>query len=380
MLGGKPSTVLHIITGLNTGGTERMLYKVLSKTAQDVNRHVVISLLDKGSIGEEIESLGVQVYPLNLKKNFLTGRWLFRLYKLVKSIQPDYIQGWLYHGNLVASLAHGLARSSKKHYWNIRSTLDDDKQNPVLPWRVIRLSKWLSFFPNKILYNSQKSCRQHEAMGFNSKKSLVVPNGFDCESLYSDRLQGATIKQALGIEHHPVIGLVARFDPMKDHYTFLQAAAILHQKNPNVRFVLAGRDVSPTNSELMRWVEQFSLHQVVHLLGERKDIFELNNSFDIAALSSWSEGFPNTVGEAMTCGVPCVVTNVGDMPDVVGDTGIVVPIKDSQALADAWQQLLAVSSETRDKLGQAARERIEHCFSLDVIVDRYRALYQEVVG
>jgi glycosyltransferase involved in cell wall biosynthesis len=177
----------------------------------------------------------------------------------------------------------------------------------------------------------------------------------------------------------PLIAMVARFDPVKDHPTFLEAAARLHARRPDVRFLLCGRDVTWENRGLAAAVERAGARGFVHLLGQREDVARVTAALDLSTLSSsCGEGFSNVVGEAMACGVPCVVTDVGDSGAIVADTGLVVPPRDPEALAAAWAQLLARPAEERAAIGRAARRRIEDNYSLDVIVRRYQDLYEEL--
>jgi glycosyltransferase involved in cell wall biosynthesis len=177
-----------------------------------------------------------------------------------------------------------------------------------------------------------------------------------------------------------VIGLIARKHPIKDHHNFVQAAGILHQEFPEVRFVLCGAGVTSDDTELMGWIRAAGIQDVCHLLGQREDIPRILNAVDIATSSSAGEGFPNAIAEAMSCGVPCAVTDVGDSRLIVGETGVVVPPKTPAALARAWKELLEAGPEARKHLGLAARERVEQDFSLAAVVNRYQDLYTEVVA
>ena len=209
---------------------------------------------------------------------------------------------------------------------------------------------------------------------------VVIPNGFDLEGFKPDSSARVSVRTELGIgPNHPVIGLVARFDPQKDHRSFIDAASILAARLPSAWFVLCGDDVTWDNQELARWIDDAGIRDRVYLLGRRDDIARLLNAFDVASLSSaYGEGFPNVVGEAMACGVPCVVTDVGDSAWIVGDTGRVVPIRDPKALADSWLALVEAGQQARQMLGARARARIIEQFDLEVIAGRYAKLYCEL--
>jgi glycosyltransferase involved in cell wall biosynthesis len=176
-----------------------------------------------------------------------------------------------------------------------------------------------------------------------------------------------------------IIGCSARYHPMKDHRTFLRAAALLSSHRDGVHFVLAGRGVDPSNRELLAAVRSLGLELQVHLLGERQDMPRITAAFDIGTSSSQSnEGFSNAVGEAMACGVPCVVTDIGDSAFLVGDTGIVIPPLNPEALSNAWIRLVDMDRSSRESLGRAARQRIEGEFSISAVAAEYARIYEEV--
>jgi glycosyltransferase involved in cell wall biosynthesis len=178
-----------------------------------------------------------------------------------------------------------------------------------------------------------------------------------------------------------IIGMVNRFHPMKDHVNFLEAASRGRQDFPNAKFVLVGRGIDGTNSVLMQQIQDLNLVDHVFLLGERTDIADITAAFDVASMTSaWGDAFPNVVGEAMACEVPCVVTDIGDAAQMVADTGIVVPPRNPDALFHAWEALIKMESNKRRELGRLARERIISNYSLPAIVHRYEAVYREVMS
>jgi glycosyltransferase involved in cell wall biosynthesis len=164
---------------------------------------------------------------------------------------------------------------------------------------------------------------------------------------------------------------------MKDHAGFLKAASLVARKHPEVRFLLVGTGVVKEQPALAQVIAEQHLQDRTFLLGERADIPRLTAALDIAcSASAWGEGFSNVVGEAMACGVPCVVTEVGDSAYAVGQTGLVVPARNPQSLAQALSRLIEAGPEHRRQLGEAARRRVEKEFSLPAIVRRYEDLYQ----
>ncbi|MEA3397558.1 MAG: glycosyltransferase [Chloroflexota bacterium] len=209
---------------------------------------------------------------------------------------------------------------------------------------------------------------------------VVIPNGFDLNLFKPDLEGGPLIRQELRISEDTIlIGMVGRFDPQKDHLNFIKAAALLQKRIKDVHFLLCGDDITWKNRKLSKWINEAGLPEHFHLLGRRNDVPRIMTALDIASSSSYGEGFPNVVGEAMTCGTPCVVTDVGDSALIVGDTGIVVPPKDSNDLALAWKELIEIGKDKRQKLGDDARLRIRDNFSLTSVVKRYEGLYKCVI-
>jgi len=368
--------IVHIITGLSTGGAERALYNLLQGGLSDKFDSHVVSLSDIGTIGPQIEALGVPVTTLNMPVGRPTLAGIIKLHQVIKGLKPDLIQGWMYHGNLVATLASFFCGGKVALLWNIRQSLYEIKQEKWLTRWVIQASKFFSRMPDVLLYNSQVSRRQHEEFGFSHQNGQVIPNGINSQQFRFSGAARVRTREALSIpEKAIVIGHVARFHPMKDHANFLQAAKAVAVNYPDAHFMLSGRNVTYDNLELKRYIPS-ELGSRFHLLGERRDIAYLMSGMDILCSSSWGEAFPNVLGEAMAASVPCVATDVGDSAFIVGDCGVVVEPKNGAALAVGIESLLSISEKERRKLGALSRRRIEDNFTLGVIVNRYVALYQ----
>ena len=373
-----PRRVVFMITGLNTGGAEMMLLKLCSRLDRRRFAPSVISLSDKGIIGPRIEALGIPVYALGMRPSRPSLTGLLRLRKVIGALRPNLIQGWMYHGNLAASLVAGRGAV----IWGIRQSFYGlDKERVLTRW-VIRLGALMSRYPRAIAYNSRTSASQHEAFGFDASRTRIIPNGFDTEVFCPDEDARLKMRQEFGLSDSAVlIGLIGRYHPMKDHRNFLNAAALLCRESSDVHFLLAGCEVNAANPALSTMIEELGLSNRVLLLGERKDTPQLNAALDIASsASAWGEGFANVVGEAMSCGVPCVVTNVGDSAWIVGDTGKVVPPCDPIVLASAWKSLMMLGRDGRQALGIRARQRVIEKFSLESVVKQYEDLYESLIA
>lgn len=330
-------SITHIITGLNTGGAETMLYKLLSNIDRTKFELKVLSLTDIGSIGKKIEKLGISVKALGMKRGVPNPRYVFGLVAILKKEKPDLVQTWMYHADLIGGLAAKLVRNVPV-VWNIRhSNLDPkgNKKTTILTAKACaKLSKTI---PKKIICCSEASFKVHSELGYKEEKMIVIPNGFDLDAFKPDAEARYSVRRELRIpDDAAIMGMVARFDPQKDHKNLINAAGVLCRSNKNIHFILCGDGITNDNKQLAKCIQENNLQVNFHLLGRRADIARITTAFDIASSSSsYGEGFPNVVGEAMSCEVPCVVTNVGDSAYIVGDTGIVVPPKNPLAMARA---------------------------------------------
>ena len=356
-----------------------MMYRLLSALRSGDYESVVISLTNDGPVGQRLASIGIPVHTLGMQPGRPSIGALHRLSSLLKNICPDVIQGWMYHGNLACSIAQMLSCRRIPVVWSIRQSLDHLRTEKRATAAVIHLGARLSRLPQGIVYNSRHSMKQHEDIGYCGKKAMVIPNGFDCDIFHTDRESRAKYRHDLGLGDNDIlIGMIGRFHPMKDHANFLRAAAQLYMRNKRVWFLLAGRGMERENTELNRMLMESNVEDRVKLLGERDDIPGLTSSLDIATLSSSSEAFPNVIGEAMACGVPCVTTAVGDAEWILGDTGKVVPVRDPDALAAGWEQYIDLEAAKRRRIGESARRRIIDNFSLKKVAYLYSELYDSV--
>ncbi len=375
----KNMKILHLITGLELGGAEMMLYKLLSRTDRNRFDSVVISLTEGGPISEKIAALGIPLYSLKMERGRVSPQAIGRLIRLIRRERPAILQTWLYHADLLGSVAARLAGNPKVVWGVHNSYLDMSQYRRLSSWTVKACTR-LSRLPRAAVVVSEVGRDYHIKIGYHPREWALITCGFDTNLFRPDEAARTSVRLELGLEPDaPLIGLIARFDPQKDHANFLQAARHLRDWQPDAHFILAGTNITNENSELMRLLEKEQLQNKVHLLGPRHDIPRLSAALDVATTSSaFGEAFPNVIGEAMACGVPCVVTDVGDSAKIVGDTGKVVPPKDPEALAHAWKELLDLPPVQRQQLGLQARQRIEHLFALDRIVNQYETLYEKL--
>jgi glycosyltransferase involved in cell wall biosynthesis len=294
-------------------------------------------------------------------------------------LRPDLLQGWMYHGNLAAQMMAAALPASVPVTWGIcNGVLCDEKLvTSMTVWLGARLSR----LPARIITDSAASAEAHQRrLNFSASRWEVIPNGFDLEQFQPCARARSEVRAELSAPANALlVGLVGRYHPVKDHAGFLEAAALIRRQTPQAKFLLAGSGIG-SNPVLMKQAAALGLIDVVHLLDERADVHRIMAALDIAVCSSYSESFPNVVGEAMCCGVPCVVTDVGSTAYLVGDTGLVVPPRDPLALANACGELIRLGGDGRRALGRAARGRIAERFSIASIAARYERLYEQVIG
>lgn len=359
----RATSVLHVIPSLNIGGAEMSLARLAATPREGRPEARVVTLMPAtGSrIEDELRDAGIPVSSLDAQDGWGMPSAVFKLANTIKDFQPDCIQGWLYYGDLAATLA--LLRSGRRKttrlYWGIRcSDMDFSQYGRQLRWTVKACAR-LSRTPDAIIANSVAGRIVHENLGYRADKFEVIPNGIDRERFVPDPQAGRRFQSEFDIPtDQPIVVAAARVDPQKDYDTFLKVVSGL----PNVTFIAAGSgtEMLPHYANLIR-------------LGAWNEMPYLFAAADLAiCTSAFGEGFPTVIGEAMACGTPVVTTDVGDARAIVGDCGTTCAVGDVAGLVAAISKLL---SEASDERRQQARARIIHNFSLDRMINRFDALH-----
>jgi glycosyltransferase involved in cell wall biosynthesis len=356
-----------------------ILYKLLAVTRRERFAPIVVSMRDNGELRQRIEALGIPVHSLGISGSLPGPRSVSRLLQIVRKTRPELIHGWMYHGSLAAQFAAAFAPERPAVLWSVHQSIYSFAYEKRLTALVIKLDAWLSRAPRKILYVSKTSASQHEAIGYKKEKTLVFHPGFDTEKFAPSEEARLGVRRELGLQDDAIlIGLIGRYHPVKDHGNFLRAAEMLSRSHSKVRFVMCGKGVDHKNTELRALILERQLEGHTFLLGERPDIERIVAALDVVASSSCSEGFPNVIGEAMSAGVPCVATAVSDLPEILGPTGRIVPVRDSVALAKGIEELISLSRSGRQALGAAARARMVERYSLESSIAQYEAVYEAI--
>ena len=367
--------ILHITASLGDGGAEAVLYRLITHDVS--NRHEVVSLTDLGKYGSLLNDYGVSVIEIGMKSGLRDFLLIPRLFLAVYKSNADVIQTWLYHADLLGGFLGLLVR--KPVVWGVHNSSPNPGRLSRKTICASQLSARFSrFLPSCIVVCASSSARLHVAIGYDRERVAVIPNGYNLDHFVPDALARHLIRARWGLsEGIPVIGLVARFDPSKDHLNFLQALSILINLGLDFKAILVGTNVNNDNTILVEQMEKLGLSSTCLLLGPQRDISAIMNAIDVHALSSCTEAFPNVLSEAMACGTPCVTTDVGDAAQIVGKTGWVVPPGDSVALATALHEALTTRSD-RDAwfVRQAdCRARILECFSIKKMVSSYNTVW-----
>lgn len=371
--------LVHIITGLNGGGAEGFLARLLERLPPRFETSV-ISLSTIGAIGERLRDTGVSVSALGMTRRSLTPAPIFRLRDMLKEEKPDIVQTWMYHADLLGGLAARWA-GIPALVWSIRHSNLSVRHNRLRTVMVARACAALSrHVPDRILCCANVARLNHVHFGYADDKMEVLPNGFDLSRFKPAPEMRESVRREFGVpDDVPIVAMIGRFDVQKGHRMLIDAAATLRERRPQVHYLLAGQDVDDSNAALARWLSERTLQSSVSLLGIREDIPRLLAAVDALVLPSVGEGFPNVVGEAMASAVPCIASNVGDTAFLIGDTGFIVPPGDAGALASSIDRFFSMPERERQSYGARARQRVVENFEIGAVICRYAEFYDRVL-
>jgi glycosyltransferase involved in cell wall biosynthesis len=373
-------TVLHVITGLNDGGAEAALFRLVC--FDRAHCHHVVSMMDLGKYGPALRERGISVDCLEMQPGRADFASFRKLVRLIRRVRPDVVQTWMYHADLLGGMA---ARVAGVHAvsWGIRHsnlTPGTVKRSTIWVARACAvLSKWI---PARIVSCSAQAAVAHRRIGYASRKLSVIPNGYDLVRFGHDEAARAALRTEWGADDAFVIGMVARYDPQKDHDNLIGALSRLVGAGHRILCVLVGTGMDRDNASLMAALDAIGVADKVLLLGRRADIPQVMSALDLHVLSSLGEAFPNVLAEAMACGTPCVTTDVGDAALIVGDCGWVVPPRDSVALASAIADAMSAAGDRDAWSARRARARkhIESTFTIERMAESYASVWEAARG
>jgi len=366
--------ILHLITDTDSGGAEVMLRNVTTRMDRGRFENRVVSMMHAGSLAPSFAAGGIDVESLSMRRGRADPRALWRLVRTIRRFRPDIVQTWLYHADLLGSAAAWMG-GAPVLTWNLRNSGIDSRFGLTTRISLGILAR-LSRCPAAVVTNSRAGQQNHEALGYRPRVWKFLPNGFDVERFRPDPAARGRVRASLGIpEDAVVVGLLARFHPSKDHRTFLEAVRIAAR--PGVHYLFAGRGTE----ELPALAREIVPGARIHALGERHDVPELTAALDVAcSTSGLGEGFPNTIGEAMACGVPCIATDSGDARWLIGDAGRIVQPRDAAEFARELGAMLDLPAAERCAIGARGRARIVRDFGIDSVVRQYEDFYAGLVA
>lgn len=370
--------IVHVITGLQRGGAEGALFRLLAhEEAPSTVR--VVSLMDGGVFKERLEARGIAVICLGMHASAPSPiKWL-KLFLLLRQWRPALVQTWMYHADLLGGLA---AAAAGIHVcWGLRHSDLSGQGNKASTLLVARACAFISrWVPARAISCSARAVEAHRSIGY-SVPFEVVPNGFEVNAWVPQPELRAVVRTQLGLEATDfVFGHAGRNHAQKDHSNLARAFSRVHAASPNARLVLCGTGLTAGDPYFESLPFTSAARVALIALGERDDLQRLWQAVDVFVLSSIGEAFPNVVAEAMACGVMCVVTDVGDAAEIVGDTGTVVPPSDSCALASAMLEAVQMPEAERHRLGAAARTRVLDRFTMEQMAAGFHRVWNDVIA
>jgi glycosyltransferase involved in cell wall biosynthesis len=368
-----PGRAVFLVRSLDIGGAERQLVELLRGLRARGRDVAVIVFYPGGPLEADLEGAGIPVIPLRKRGRWDVAGFLRSLVREIRRQRPAVLHAYMDVPNIAVATLRPLLRGTRI-IWGFRASDMELDRYGWLARLAFRLERGLSRVPDLIIVNSNAGVEHRVARGFPRTRMLRIPNGIDVQRFRSDPAAGARVRRELGIPSDVLlVGLVGRLDPMKDHPNFLAAAVRVAGERPAVHFVCVGDGPEHYRRELAASPEARALGERLHWVPSRADVVGVYNALDLLCLASaYGEGFPNVIGEAMACGIPCVATDVGDAAEIIDQPRRVVPRRDPVALADAISA--ALDQNPAGPGPEALRARIVENFSTRRLVERTEAV------
>ena len=358
--------IAHVISNLSQGGAEGALARLVCQSTNP-SAHTVISLTDEGVYGAQLRASGVRVVSVGVGRGGFSIAAFHDLIVIIRETNPDVVQTWMNHADLLGGLA--AMYLGIPVVWSVRHSENSIRGLGLRTWLVAKTCALFShFIPRRIVGCSQRAIVRQRNFGY-ADCFVYIPNGFE--------LSAANTLIAYSDPHRPpIFGHAARFHPIKGHAIFLNALEHLKLCNQAFQARMVGSDVLESNPDFSAIIPP-AVAEHIEAIGPQSDMPGFYKTCDVFVLSSHGEAFPNVVAEAMLAGLPCIVTDVGDAADIVGDTGWVVPAKDPKALALAMHQAIAAMANTDAWAARkaAASARITNLYSMDKMQSRFEAAW-----
>ena len=369
--------IVFIITDLDNGGAEKMLYKLIKYTDRELYNIHVIYITGKGIMRKEFDKLGIEITSLNLKRRIPTIKAIKKSIKICKD--ADIIQAWMYHADLWGYVI-GKVFLNKKVVFGIRDSNLNKKYNKKVTLLINKINAYLSKKVDKVISCSYEGKMAHVESGYSEKNIIVIPNGFELDRCDKSKCIDKDFKKKLGVsDEEKVVVSVGRWHKIKDYPNLFRAVKILADKNLKFKCLLVGTGLEESNEELVNLIEKENIKNKVILMGKSNEVPVMLSNSDLYILHSAGEGFSNSLGEAMACSVPCVATDVGDCSYILKGLGTIVESRNPQALAEAIDKKLRMSSDERKREGSLLRKRVEESYDIKVVVNKYYEVYNDLL-
>ncbi len=370
-------SVLHIINSLEVGGAETFLSRLILNDKS--NKHIVVCLIKNNSkLYKILKKNNILIYNLNFNNVFNSIYFSLKLLKIIYQINPDLIQTWLYHSDLIGGVI-GKVFFRKKIIWSIRTSLENSEDYKLTTRLICKLNSKLShWIPSSIIFCSNRIFHEHINIGFKKEISSVIQNGVDMNVFFRKQLNERDYLKKYFPNNVTRFAIIANFVPQKDHFSLIRAIERLSKKQYKFKVLLIGRMENDFNFNykfLLDYIHESKVHNLVDFYGFSSDIPNILRNIDFLILSSKSEGFPNVLIEAMASGVPCISTNVGDAAEIVGLSGWICPPQNHIALSNCIEKALKVDSYEYDALSRKCVERVKNNYDIKKMVKKYSDIY-----
>lgn len=363
--------ILHIILSLNYGGAENMLVKILNE--DKVNDHRIVVIINNCPLKENLVNRNI-IHPLFEKRSINIVKAIFRLIKIIKTFKPEILQSWMYHSELIG-LVIKLFYPNVKLFWNVRNSTNEWLKLRKRNNHIFRILKWGAKRTSGIIVNSKVEKAELINLGYPANKLIYIPNGFNTIIKVNKEDARKKLLETFQLNDNTILlGMVARFHPQKDHYNLINAFSLIAEQEPHVHLILIGNGFT---DEFIIHLKEIKLDSRVHFFGTTQSIYEVIAGLDIATLTSFTESFPNVVGEYMIASLPIVATDVSDVSEILGDSGFIVPPKDYKMLAKELLNVLRLDYSEKERIGKAAHNRIVENYPIEKISKSYINYYNE---
>jgi glycosyltransferase involved in cell wall biosynthesis len=378
----QPARILFVTSGLRLGGAEQQLVVLLRELAASGSVLSVVSLAGPGARSRQIAELGVPVSHLDLGSPCKWTRAALDIASLARRGSADLVHGWMYHGNLMATVLAARIGDSVPVVWSIRHSTAG--KGALVSWgtrSVISACSIVSSRAACIVYNSAPSKDAHEGRGFCSSRGRLIVNALDDIRWRPDSAARESVRRELHLPANCLlVGMVARFSPLKGHEVFFRVAAELARRRPDVYFLLVGDGADMGNPAIRSMALGAGLDGRIRMIGARDDVPRLTAALDVSCTCSWSESSSNVISEALLCGVPAVSTDVGDARQRLGSDDLIGPVGDHLGLARRCDDLLSRTVEDRKNLALALRSALLNGSSPQEVAAAFRKVYSEALA